>query len=165
MNEMSRRDHAAIAANFATLLFGEQLILWGVRMWVRAFTQDANIQSVLRNGFKLANAADAHPALDAMMTIFSSAGYGTMDIRCPQCTEISPDEHRILAALAAWQREPESRDGEAYLRCWLPTAGLRLVREPMQHLAITLAGVGLMIRPRPWVLNTGNLNMETHWKH
>jgi len=153
MNEMSRRDHAAMASNFAALPLGEQLILWGLRMWVKAYTQGENIQDTLRNGFKLAGAPAAHPALDAMMTVFSTVGRGAMDIRCPQCTDISADEHRILGAIAACQSTLDSHAGDAFLDCWMPPTALRVVREPIHQLAMALREARLMVRPRPWALH------------
>ena len=74
--------------------FGEQLFLWGIRMWVRAYNDHANIHSILHNGFKLAGVPDALGALDAMMDIFATAGRGA---RCPDLRTRCLDRCRPIA--------------------------------------------------------------------
>ena len=101
MVNINQQDHASLAAVYSELPFGEQLVLWGIRMWVRAFNQGDNNHSVLQKGFSLAGVAEAYGALDAIMDVLSQSGQGVVDIRCPCCSEISFDEHRIIGALAA----------------------------------------------------------------
>ena len=152
MTRISSPDHAAMAMALSDLPFGEQLFLWGIRMWVRAYNQSANIHDILHKGFQLAGIPTALNALDAMMSIFATSGRGVMDIRCPQCTEVSLDEHRIMGAIAVLQHAGQPSEGDAYLSCWIPSAGLRVLRGPTYQLADIMKHGGLMIRVRPWAL-------------
>ena len=43
MTRFSSTDHAAMAMALSDLPFGEQLLLWGIRMWVRSYNKGANI--------------------------------------------------------------------------------------------------------------------------
>ena len=151
MTRINSTDHAAMTLSDAQ--FSEKLFLWGIRMWVRAYNDDANIHSILHNGFKLAGVADALGALDAMMDIFATAGRGVMDIRCPSCTEVSLDEHRIMGAIAVIQRTNQPSDGDVYLSYWMPPAALRILQGPTSQLAGIMKKGGLTIRARPWALN------------
>ena len=156
MTRISSTDHAAMAMALSDLPFGEQLFLWGIRMWVRSYNEGANIHNILHNGFKLAGVPTALGALDAMMGIFATSGHGSIDIRCPQCTEVSLDEHRIMGAIAVLQQTDQPSDGDAYLSCWVPPAALRFLRGPASQLADIMRHGRLMIRTRPWVLNLHN---------
>jgi len=153
MTRISSTDHAAMAMALSDFPFGEQLFLWGIRMWVRSYNEGANIHNILHNGFKLAGVPTALGALDAMMGIFVTSGHGIIDIRCPKCTEVSLDEHRIMGAIAVLQHTDQPSDGEAYLSCWLPSAALRILRGPSSQLADIMKQGGLMIRARPWARN------------
>ena len=44
----SKRDRATLAAGYSELPFGEQLVLWGVRMWVRSFNHGGNSHNVVQ---------------------------------------------------------------------------------------------------------------------
>ena len=156
MTRFSSTDHAAMAVALSDFPFGEQLFLWGIRMWVRSYNEGANIHNILHNGFKLAAVPTALGALDAMMGIFVTSGHGIIDIRCPKCTEVSLDEHRIMGAIAVFQHTDQSSDDDAYLSCWLPPAALRILRTPISQLADIMKNGGLIIRARPWARNLQN---------
>ncbi len=153
MTRTSSTDQAAIAVALSDLPFGEQLFLWGIRLWVQAHNEAANTHNVLYNGFKLAGVPTAFGALDTMMSIFATSGHGVMDIRCPKCTEISLDEHRIMGAIAVLQHTDQVLDSNAYLSRWMPSAALRILRGPTSQLADIMKKGGLVIRTRPWALN------------
>lgn len=57
MMRITSTDHAAMTLSDAP--FSEKLFLWDIRMRVRAYTDHANIHSILHNGFKLAGVPDA----------------------------------------------------------------------------------------------------------
>ena len=150
MTRISSTNQAVMAIALSDLPFGEQLFLWGIRMWVRAHNNGTNIHNILHNGFKLAGVPTALGALDAMMGIFATSGRGVMDIRCPNCTEVSLDEHRIMGAIAVLQHTDQTSDSDAYLSCWIPPAALRILRGPTSQLTDIMKQGGLMIRARPW---------------
>jgi hypothetical protein len=133
------------------LPFAEQLLLWGIRMWAYAFNQGVNNYETLNKGFCLAGANGAHEALDSIMSVFATSGLGIMNINCPKCEYISIDEHRIMGAVAAWQKEIDPLIGNAYISSWLPPAALRIICLPAHQLAKTLKQGNLNISLRPWL--------------
>tara|TARA_A100001037_G_C15034655_1_gene582647 strand:+ start:492 stop:1013 length:522 start_codon:yes stop_codon:yes gene_type:complete len=145
---MTRPDRIPVPAEFAALPFGEQLILWAIRFWVKALQTEANAQTVLRAGFECARAPDAHPALDDLMTIISISAQRSIDIRCPKCPSISPDEERLLGAVAAWQHGLPPAYADSFFSAWLPASALRVARTPASQLAYALSHAGMMIRSR-----------------
>lgn len=136
----------AAPSTFIELPFGEQLMLWAMRLWMRGHRGDMPDQSILRTGFKLAGAPDAHPALDGLMTVLTAAATGAIDIRCPQCPDISPDEHQLMDVIAGLQ-SPTGGGGTLFA-CRLPPAARRTGMELARHLAAVFSGAGLRIRPR-----------------
>ena len=148
VNEMKSTERIKIPAEFADIPFGEQLILWAVRIWVQALQKEANAQSVLRTGFSHVGAPEAHPALDDLMTIISNSAQCSIDIRCPKCPSISPDEQKLLGAIAAWQHGRHPSFADSFLCAWIPPSALRIARTPVSQLATALQDVGLTIRSR-----------------
>ena len=137
---------------FLELSFGEQILLWGIRIWVHSYKNDTNSQSLLRLAFTHAGVSCAHSVLNTMMEMITAAGYGVMAINCPNCIKISDDEMRLMAAIAAWQHGSSQHDGDIYLKCWANPATLRILGPTAQLLANTLKEGGLLVRPRPWSL-------------
>ena len=133
------------------LPFAEQLLLWGIRMWAYAFNQGVNNYETLNKGFCLAGAKGAHEALDSIMSVFATSGLGIININCPKCEYVTIDEHRIMGAVAAWQKEIVPLIGNAYISSWLPPAALRIICLPAHQLAKTLKQGNLNISLRPWV--------------
>jgi hypothetical protein len=107
---------------------------------------------MLRLAYSNIGIPNAHKELDAMMGIITTAGYGTLEVRCPGCVKISADEMRLMAAIAAWQHGSNEHDGDIYLECWARPATLRILRPPARLLAKALKEGGLSIRTRPWSL-------------
>ena len=139
-------------STFIELPFGEQLMLWAMRLWMRDLRDGMPDQTILRTGFKLAGVPTAHAALDGLMTILTTAT-GAIDIRCPQCPDISTDEHQLMDVLAGLQSP--GRGGSTLFACRLPLAARRTGMELAGHLAAVFSGAGLMIRPRRHAHNPG----------
>jgi hypothetical protein len=153
MRKLERTPHTKPEDVFLELPFGEQILLWGIRIWVCSYKNNSNAQNVLRLSFANVGIPSAHTELDAMMGIITVAGYGILDVRCPSCVKISADEMRLMAAIAAWQHGISQHDGDIYLECWARPATLRILRTPARLLAKSLKKGGLLIRPRPWSLS------------
>lgn len=137
--------------------YPEQLALWSIRMWVRAYrSQDPEFFEALTQGLQLSDIhGEAVYALDAMMTILAVSTTASIDIRCPGCEKLSLDEHRLLAALATVQKA--HKDGvlglaDPFLGAWLPRSALRLIRPPISDFVQAFTAQELFLRPRPWVL-------------
>ena len=131
---------------FQTLPFSEKLILWAVRFWVDALKREVNAQSVLRNALRLAGARDAHPPLDDLLTILATSANNGIDVRCPKCPSVSPDERRLIGAIAAWQHDLDPAFADSFMSPWLPPSALRVARTPAAQLARTLKEAGLRLR-------------------
>ena len=140
--------HAKPEDVFLELSFGEQMLLWGIRIWVTSYKNDLDTQNLLNLAYSHAGVPRAHVALDTMMEIITTNGYGVMDIRCPSCINISADEMRLIAAIAAWQNGSSPNDGDIFLEFWVKPAALRIMRPIARMLAKELKDGGLLIRPR-----------------
>jgi len=133
-------------STFIELPFGEQLMLWGMRLWMRSLRDGVQDQAILGTGFKLAGAPAAHPALDGLMTVITMAATAPIDIRCPHCSDISDDEHLLMDVVAGLQSP--GRGGSTLFACCLPPAARRAGMELAGRLATVFSGAGLLIRPR-----------------
>lgn len=135
-------------AEFSDLPFGEQLLLWGVRLWVRALKDEANAHDALNHGFKLAGAPGAHLALNGLMTVIATMASGNIDIRCSHCKEISEDEHLLMGAIAARQFGRSDREAGAFISHWFSDGYLPHTFNPTAALASDLKKAGLWVRQR-----------------
>ena len=151
MINTKQKDHSSFATVYSELPFAEQLVLWGIRMWVRAFNHGDNNHSVLKKGFSLAGVAEAYGALDAVMYILSRLGQGVVDIKCPCCSEITFDEHRIIGAVAACQHDENYASRNAYLSRWLTPAASQMGYLRVFEFANVLKKGGLILNLRVWV--------------
>ena len=151
-----------LPTEFSDLPLGEQIVLWGFRMWAKAYNQNTNISYLLQEGFRLAGISEAFTYLNSLMHIFASSGKGSIDIHYPNCSNISIDEHRILGAIAAYQNDKDFNNCDPYLSFWLSPAALRMSRAPMLQLANTLKKKGLLFVPRPWSLTLSVDNLMNH---
>ncbi len=136
----------AAPSTFIELPFGEQLMLWAVRLWMRGLRDGMHDQTILRTGFKLAGVPAAHAPLDGLMTVLTTAATDTIDIRCPHCADISADEHLLMDVIAGLQAP--GRGGSTLFACRLPPTARRTGMELAGHLAAVFSGAGLVIRPR-----------------
>ena len=136
----------AAPSTFIELPFGEQLMLWAVRLWMRGLRDDMPDQTILRTGFKLAGVPAAHAPLDGLMTVLTIAATAPIDIRCPHCADISADEHLLMDVIAGLQSP--GRGGSTLFACRLPPAARRAGMELAGCLATVFSGAGLMIRSR-----------------
>ncbi|HBC06915.1 MAG TPA: hypothetical protein DC046_04945 [Rhodospirillaceae bacterium] len=140
-------------STFIELPFGEQLMLWAMRLWMRGLRDGTSDQTILGTGFKLAGVPAAHPALDGLMTVITTAATAPIDIRCPHCPDISDDEHLLMDVVAGLQSP--GRGGSTLFACRLPPAARRSGMELAGRLATVFSGAGLMIRPRGPALGPG----------
>lgn len=133
---------------FNDLGFAEQLVLWSVRQWAKFRREDTDATFLLTEAFTHARAAAAVPALDSLLTIINATATCTIDVRCPNCAQVSPDELRLLGAIADLQRGDGGNRAVRFLSAWLPAAAVRTAHGPAASLASALAAGGLLLRPR-----------------
>lgn len=160
MNKLERTPHAKPGDVFLELSFGEQIFLWGIRIWVSGYKNDTNVQDTLRLAYTHAGVPKAHTELNALMEMITIAAFGVMDVRCPSCSKVSDDELLLMSAIAAWQHGSSPYDGDIYIEYWAKPATLRILRPIARTLATVLREGGILIRPRPWSLNLLSPNRQ-----
>lgn len=126
--------------NFFSLPFSGQLLIWSLRLWVRAAKQETSALPMLEHGFELAGLGDAAEPLDQVMTMIAVSSRITIDIRCVPCRTVSRDEERLLAHFA------DTRSGTSGpLAVWLPPTSLRACRAPSAAVTHSFAAAGLAL--------------------
>lgn len=138
----------------------ERELVTALRLWVAAFTRQEDPLHAARQHFEQQfnsdgtqapiwgdrrPGGDAGLSLHAVLRNTTLAASRPVDVRCPTCPGLSPDEARLLAAIA-WLQCDLSGPAEAALGDWLPPAALRLSLTPARGLAQALL---IMERPLP----------------
>ena len=133
---------------FHHLPFCDQLLIWAARKWVAAPEVDGNLHQTLQTAFRLAKAPRAYIAFDGFLTVLFASTTRTIDFRSHRSPEISADENRFLAAVAAMQVPGDGKTAERLVAHWMPPAGRRLGLEQCELLARDLALANHHLRPR-----------------
>ena len=128
MNNSSQIHSAKPEDIFTELPFGEQILLWGVRIWVNGHKNNSNIQTLLRSAYTYAGVPKAHAGLETMMEMITTAGCGVMEVRCPSCSKISYDEHRLTSRRPLrhirlfFARKERKKSKQPSLLCLMPAS-------------------------------------------
>lgn len=133
---------------FHDLPFSEQLIIWAVRLWVHGAKEHVQVHSTITEGFEKAGVRGACTSLDRFMSVLAAGASDTIDVRCTKCINVSPDEHRILGVLAAWQCTGIGDDAHTLLEKILTPTGVRHAQKPACDLAQAMKFAAMLIRPR-----------------
>ena len=143
------------------LLPGERAVLAATRVWVAAFRGQEDALAAVRAEFTQrlnAEAAlwgdrrsgdDAGLSLHAVLRNTTLAATRQVDVRCASCPGLSPDEARLLEAVA-WLQRGTSAPAEAALGDWLPPAAVRLSLGAARGLAQALLAAELPLPRRRW---------------
>src|ERR1700759_3050479 len=91
----------------------ECVALLACRWWVAAFRRNEDPLPCITTGLHNAGAGDAVAAFDALMSIVSRSGRGTMPIEAPRCPHLATDEAHLLYAAALVQSGESARAGQA----------------------------------------------------
>lgn len=142
-------SHDETPEKFQALLFSEQLCIWSVRTWVAAFKDGGNCIDVLAGAYERVDAQGAHAALDGMLSVIVAGARLAINIRCRSCTDVSPDEARILSAVAAWQDTGIYIDADIILSAFLTPSGVRAARMPFHGYAAICGHAGLRFQRKP----------------
>ena len=140
-------DETTAEGDVEGLPFGERFLLWALRHWVKAYRTDGDVRGKLAQGFRLAGIHDGSPAVNELMTMVAVGAWTRIDVRCPLCASVSPDEELFLGLVASLQRD-DAAAARRILSCWLTPAGVRLAEEPATRLAQLLLRGGALLRPR-----------------
>ena len=119
----------------------EWLILWGLRFWAACCRKECSPWPLLGDVFWRNHVEDAALSLDALLRLTSLTSLRPLDVRCPACPRISPDERRLLAAVSGSQRGRKASSSQI-LRTWLPPAASRMGLNMIEGLAKILADAG-----------------------
>ena len=87
----------------ADLTEAESLVLWAIRTWVRGFMRDIPVAKSIVNGLRRAHAEKIFMELDGLMSLFGRNARRRLDVRCPACGSLSPDEYGFLLLIGAAQ--------------------------------------------------------------
>ncbi|HMA14716.1 MAG: hypothetical protein ACM35H_15290 [Bacteroidota bacterium] len=140
---------------------GERAVVAATRVWVAAFRGQEDALAAVRAEFtrRLNGEAalwgdrrsgdDAGLSLHAILRNTTLAATRSVDVRCPACPGLSPDEARLLEAVA-WLQHDVAPPAETALGDWLPPAAVRLSLGAARGLALALLAAELPLPRRSW---------------
>ena len=127
-----------------------QFLLWGMRAWLLAFRQSQDRPSAYRGiageGFLRAGVPQAMELIDDIFSALAAAALREIDMRCPRCAFVSPDEALLLGAVASSQRKQHGVAWSA-LTTLLPPAAACAALPSLISLAVLMQNAELIIRP------------------
>ncbi len=141
--------HAHAIEEIGDLDGSELLVLRGIRLWVGRFKDREEPWEHLDLFFAGEGIAATAPSLHAILYNTSVAATRSVDVRCPHCPSLSPDEARMLHAVACAQRD-ELQPAYDMLATWLPAAAVRLTVDAVDGLASALTEAGHRLPLRDW---------------
>lgn len=153
----------ASAPNLAALEEHERGVVTALRLWVSAYRQNQDALAAVRQHFEHRFNAPgalwgdrrsgdaAGLSLHAVLRNTTLAASRPVDVRCPACPGLSPDEARLLEALA-WLQRDLGEPAATALGDWLPPAALRLSLAPARGLAQGLLAAEQLLPLRAWDL-------------
>lgn len=140
----------------AELDFPGQFVLWGMRAWLAARRRNeatgnqavgiSAYRSMAGEGFLKAGVPQAMELIDDVFQALAAAATRQIDLRCPHCAYVSPDEALLLGAVAASQRKQHAVSWSA-LTALLPPAAARGALPSLISLAILLQAADLVLSP------------------
>lgn len=147
----------------AALQSAERGVVSATRLWVSAFRRNQDALTAVRRHFERQfnssdslsgdrrSGTDAGLSLHAVMRNTTLAATRPVDVRCPTCPGLSPDEARLLEALA-WLQRDLGEPASTALGDWLPAAALRLTLGAARGLASGLLAAEQLLPLRHWDL-------------
>lgn len=142
--EMSDTHHEPSTGR---LKFGEQFLIWSMRIWAQAHGGDAGQGhhhfAMLRKAYDLAGMPDGHVLFDSMMTAVVVSRRAQLGLHLPPCRGVSDDELLLLRLVAESQRG--TLDDELLLSV-VARAGVDPVRDTCGAMADALSAAGMTVR-------------------
>ncbi|MEM7252599.1 MAG: hypothetical protein AAF493_14380, partial [Pseudomonadota bacterium] len=109
-------------------------LLEAIRKWVQALQADRAPDAAVHPLFTTHGVGEAARSLDTLMRNIALTATRDVDVRCPQCKSVSPDEDRILSAVGALESVGPSRSVEL-LMDMVPAAAARLSLPALSELS------------------------------
>lgn len=148
--EAGERPHDA-GIQVTELDFPAQFLLWGMRMWLKAWREQGAgptpvnaFRGIAGEGFLRAGVPQALDFVDDIFQAIAAGALRQVDLRCPPCAYVSADEALLLGAVAASQRKQHGIAWAA-LGALLPPAAARGALPSLISLAVTLQGARLVL--------------------
>ena len=133
---------------FACSLFGEQLILWAIRLWAYDCMNQSKNHKKLLHGAKLAGVIDAFEALNELMTILSISTKKQLQINCLHKPLTSIDENILIDAVSAWMETSSPQHHQLLTIDILPAAAARCAEISLGVIWTTFKNAAHLIRRR-----------------
>jgi len=127
----------------------ERLVLSGIRAWVGRIKQNECGWPALFAIFAAHGAGRAAASLHALLYALSVATRRSIDVRCAACPSLSPDEARMLHAVACAQQDRMAESFDLLLT-WVPAAAARLTIDAVDGLARLLLEAQAVLAVRAW---------------
>jgi hypothetical protein len=127
----------------------EMLLLQGIRIWVSCAKENRCGGHDLLQHLSANGAANAAPSLHGILYNSSVAATRPIDVRCRRCPNLSPDEARMLHAVACAQRNLKTSAFEL-LSGWLPVAAVRLTIDAVMCAGAELGKAAVVLPWRAW---------------
>jgi hypothetical protein len=133
--------------------FAGQFLLWGMRSWLVAHRQGQDhegkdqpsaYRGIAGEGFLRAGVPQGMDLIDDIFSTLAAAALRQIDLRCPRCAYVSPDEALLLGAVAASQRKQHGISWSALTRL-LPPAAARGALPSLISLAVLLRDAELTL--------------------
>ncbi|MGE0118713.1 MAG: hypothetical protein AB7S71_18300 [Dongiaceae bacterium] len=127
----------------------ETMLLQGIRIWVACAKESRCGGHDLLEHLSAHGAAGATPSLHGILYNSSVAAIRAIDVRCRRCPNLSPDEARMIHAIACAQRNLRAGVSEL-LQGWLPPAAVRLTIDAVMCAGVELASAAVVLPWRAW---------------
>jgi len=137
------------ATRAADLTADETLLLQAIRVWVSCAKENRCGGRELVEHLAAHGAANAAASLHAILYNSAVAATRPIDVRCRRCANLSPDEARMLHAVACGQRGLTAGAAEL-LAGWLPSAAVRLTIDAVIGAGRELSASGAVLPWRAW---------------
>lgn len=122
------------------------------RRWAASFRARQDPLPGLRRHLHPLGAAEAAFSVNALMEIVARTLRRPIDIHCPGCSCLSPDERRLLDAAALAQAGDHERAERALRSALLSAQGAEFALGPLAGLGRLFARAGLMFAHRNFAL-------------
>ncbi len=139
-----KKDDGRVGPGRATAALrpAEQLSLWAIRAWVARRQLGLGPCPGFYRAFRCAGAPAAAGHMVAFLDCLADKAWRAIEINCPRCLETTLDEERLIAALAAIQRDQHGRASDLLSSFLLPHAIDESLPE-LRRFGAALDGAGL----------------------
>lgn len=137
------------ATRAADLTPDETMLLQAIRIWVSCAREDRCGGPELMRHLAANGAANAGSSLHGVLYNSAVAATRPIDVRCRRCPNLSPDEARLLHAVACGQHGLRARAADL-LTDWLPPAAVRLTIDAVIGAGRALSASGVVLPRRAW---------------